>query len=204
MEGLDGAGTTTQAARLAVRLGQAGVPVVSTREPSDGPIGTMIRQAIGRRLVQPDGATLGDEVLALLFAADRCDHIRSTVRPALEQGRWVISDRYVHSSLAYQGASLDREWVAGINREAPPADLVIQIDVPVEVCLERMVRRARPLDIFERERFLEQVVRGYDEAYRLRPDTHVRVDGGRDVDEVALEVWRAVAPLLDHEPSGHP
>ncbi|HLL53606.1 MAG TPA: dTMP kinase, partial [Myxococcaceae bacterium] len=95
LEGLDGAGTTTQCERLASELRSRGFRVLVTREPSDGPVGTMIRQALTGRLGMPGGnGPLAPETLALLFAADRADHLHARVRPALERGEIVISDRY--------------------------------------------------------------------------------------------------------------
>src|SRR5579864_7294663 len=104
LEGLDGAGTTTQLVRLAERLRRAGERVVATAEPTDGPIGALIRQALRRRLVHRDGRALTDESLALLFAADRVDHVAGEIEPALARGQHVLCDRYVLSSLAYQGS----------------------------------------------------------------------------------------------------
>src|SRR4051794_39709628 len=105
IEGLDGAGTTTQTERLATRLREEGHRVLTTREPSDGPVGMLLRQALTGRLTLPGAhAPLADETLALLFAADRTDHLASRVEPALGRGEVVLCDRYVLSSLAYQGA----------------------------------------------------------------------------------------------------
>jgi dTMP kinase len=109
LEGLDGAGTTTQCTALAERLRQAGPEVLTTREPSDGPIGTQIRQALAGRLSLPDRlAPLTAPTLALLFAADRVDHAAAEVEPALARGAVVLCDRDLLGSLAYQTADLLR------------------------------------------------------------------------------------------------
>src|SRR5690554_6701257 len=100
LEGLDGAGTTTQVERLARSLSGEGHRVHTTREPSDGFVGVLIRQALRRRIVERTGRQLSPETLALLFATDRVDHLRDEVEPALSAGGVVISDRYVHSSIA--------------------------------------------------------------------------------------------------------
>ena len=102
LEGMDGAGTTTQAARLAEALRARGVHVRLTREPSDGPIGMMVRQVLTGRIVSPAGRAPGWATMALLFAADRMDHVESEIEPFLLAGGTVISDRYDASSLAYQ------------------------------------------------------------------------------------------------------
>src|SRR5215471_10635383 len=107
LEGIDGAGTTTQAARLSDRLRAEApkVPVRVTREPSDGPIGSLIRQVLTGRIVVPGGRAPGWATMALLFAADRMDHVESEIEPFLAQGGVVLSDRYDASSLAYQSVS---------------------------------------------------------------------------------------------------
>src|SRR3954464_11602121 len=103
LEGIDGAGTTTQVARLAERLRKdGGQPVRVTREPSDGPIGSLVRQVLTGRIVIPGGRAPGGATMALLFAADRMDHVESDIEPFLGQGGIVVSDRYDASSLAYQ------------------------------------------------------------------------------------------------------
>ena len=126
LEGIDGAGTTTQAERLVTALRAEGYRASSTREPSDGPIGTMIRQALKGRLGLPNHAgPLGPQTLTLLFAADRVDHLEAQVLPALDRGEIVICDRYVLSSLAYQGMTLPMEWVSGINAFAARPDITL-------------------------------------------------------------------------------
>lgn len=192
LEGLDGAGTTTQTARLADALRAAGREVVTTREPSDGPVGTLIRHMLSRRVVLPGGERAAPETIAALFAGDRIDHLRATVEPALARGAVVISDRYVHSSLAYQGQECDRDWVLEANRNARDADLTIFVDLPVETCLERIGTRNAARDIYETRAVLERVRAGYEAAIELRPNGVVRVDGTGTIDEVHAAIMRAV------------
>src|SRR5580704_4218459 len=94
LEGIDGAGTTTHVARLADRLRKLRQPVRATREPSDGPVGTLVRQVLSGRIVVPGGRAPGWATMALLFAADRMDHVESEVEPVLGEGGVVLSDRY--------------------------------------------------------------------------------------------------------------
>ena len=198
-EGLDGSGTTTQVQRIAERLRQQSVQCVTTFEPSEGPVGVMIRQALRRRLTLPNGEPLDHRSLALLFAADRIDHLRAIVEPALEQNKVVISDRYVHSSLAYQGATLDPRWVDAINAQARTADLVIWLDVPVEECVRRMNKRGDAQELFEAAETLAQVQQRYVHAMTLRPETIVRVDGTgtpSDVEQRVVQVLRERLPRL--------
>ena len=139
LEGIDGAGTTTQMGKLASRLRAVGNKVVrATREPSDGPIGMMVRQILTGRIVAPGGAP-GWATMALLFAADRMDHVESEIEPILAEGGIVISDRYDASSLAYQSVSSGRggeqavDWIRQLNRHALRPDLTIVLDVSAEL-----------------------------------------------------------------------
>jgi dTMP kinase len=105
LEGIDGSGTTTQVARLAERLRTMHVPVRATREPSDGPVGVLIRQVLTGRVIVPGGRSPGWATMALLFAADRMDHVESEIAPFTAGGGVIVSDRYDASSLAYQSIS---------------------------------------------------------------------------------------------------
>jgi dTMP kinase len=155
LEGLDGAGTTTQLERLSAHLGAR---LHATREPSTGPIGREIR----RHLQGPvDGVQLDPAALALLFAADRLDHLRREIEPQLERGVHVISDRYLLSSLAYQTLGVCRQDVVAYNARARRPDLTLFVDVPVEIAEARRARRGGAAEIFE-ERALQARVR---EAY---------------------------------------
>jgi dTMP kinase len=136
IEGIDGSGTTSQTRAMAAWLGQRGHRVVETREPSRGAIGTLIRQRLSVA-----AAPLDPAALALLFAADRLDHIAIEVEPALAAGAVVLSDRYFLSSLAYQALDCDPAWVRQINARAPRPDLTLLITLPVEVAFARVQRR---------------------------------------------------------------
>jgi dTMP kinase len=152
LEGLDGAGTTTQLQRLAAHLGAR---LHATREPSTGPIGREIR----RHLAGPvEGVQLDPAALALLFAADRLDHLRREIEPQLERGVHVMSDRYLMSSLAYQTLGVPRQDVVAYNARARRPDLTLFVDVPVEVAEARRARRGGAAEIFE-ERELQTRVR---------------------------------------------
>src|SRR5690606_7064266 len=105
LEGIDGAGTTTQVARLTHRLRREKSAARATREPSDGPIGSLVRQILTGRIVVPGGRSPGWAAMALLFAADRMDHVEAEIEPFLAEGGVLVSDRYDASSLAYQSVS---------------------------------------------------------------------------------------------------
>jgi dTMP kinase len=193
LEGIDGSGTTTQAARLVVALRAAGYAVVGTREPSDGPIGVVLRQALTRRLVG-----LSDRALALLFAADRLDHLASVVEPALAEGKLVVSDRYVLSSLAYQGMRLPLRWVETLNASARSADLTLYLEVDPGTAARRRQGRGGTDELFDADEVQRAVARAYGRVVRkhTRAQRVVRVNGRAAPDEVAREILSRVQAVL--------
>ena len=188
IEGLDASGKTTHARRLVRDLKQRGFKAMYTTEPSSGEIGKFIRTYILQRKERVPGA-----VEALLFAVDRVVHLEQRVKPALQKGKIVVSDRYVYSSLAYQGAAgLDLNWIEEINRSAVSPDLAIYIDVSPEILIKRMKWRKK--SVMERL----QVQRKVQEVYlKLVDDGRlVRVDGNRSVNEVARDILTIVLDFL--------
>lgn len=160
LEGLDGAGTTTQARRLVEHLRGRGMKAHGTREPSDGPIGLLIRQMLtGGHAI--DGQSLSQGTFGLLFAADRLDHLQREVDPQLAAGVTVVSDRWYHSSLAYQGTGADRDWITTLNERARKPDLTIFLQVRPEVAAARRVAAGRVQELFEDLRMQEEVAAGY-------------------------------------------
>jgi dTMP kinase len=160
LEGLDGAGTTTQARRLTEHLRAQGQPAHLTREPSDGPIGRLIREMLTGRHTLPDRA-IAQSTFGLLFAADRLDHIQREVEPQLATGSTVISDRWYHSSLAYQGTGADRDWIAALNARARRPDLTIFLEVRPEIAAQRRVAAGRVQELFEDLAMQQEVEAGY-------------------------------------------
>ena len=160
LEGLDGAGTTTQARRLAAHLQARDQPVHQTREPSDGPIGRLIREMLTGHHALPDQA-IGQSTFGLLFAADRLDHLQREVEPQLAAGKTVISDRWYHSSLAYQGTGADRDWITTLNARARRPDLTIFLEVRPEIAAQRRVAAGRVQELFEDLRMQVEVDAGY-------------------------------------------
>lgn len=160
LEGLDGAGTTTQSRRLAEHLRAAGRAVHATREPSDGPIGRLIRELLTGHHAIRDQA-ISQSTFGLLFAADRLDHLQREVEPQLAAGAIVISDRWYHSSLAYQGTGADRDWIATLNARARRPDLTIFLQVRPEIAAQRRVAAGRVQELFEDMRMQQEVEAGY-------------------------------------------
>lgn len=189
LEGLDGSGTTTQAARLAAALRARKAKVRVTREPSDGPVGTMIRQVLYGRIVLPAGRAPGWATMALLFAADRMDHIESEIEPFLAEGGTVISDRYDASSLAYQSVVSGRggpetvEWIRTVNRQAMRPDLTIVLDVAPDVAAARREARGEPTQLYEQnevQRALAVFYRDLDRHMKGDRVVVIHADGGPD------------------------
>ena len=138
LEGIDGSGTTTQAHALVRALEAGGARALYTREPSDGPIGRYIRSILRGEVAHSSG----ERTIAALFAADRLDHWDREIDPALSAGTHVVCDRYVLSSLAYQGVMTDDEpWIAALNAHAPPADPTVLLELsPTEAAQRRALR----------------------------------------------------------------
>ena len=195
-EGIDGAGTTTQARLLARWLERKGRVVHQTAEPSSGPLGNLLRQAMRRRLVGADGEPLDPRAFAALFVADRADHLTGEIEPALARGEDVICDRYVLSSLAYQGLDADLDWVTALNAPMRAPDLTLFLDVDAEVAAKRRAGRGGKAEIYEVDAFLRRVVEAYRNVIKLRPrDGVVTLDGSDTVRAVHTTCRDAVSLL---------
>lgn len=194
-EGLDGAGTTTQARLLADEFDAKGIPVHLTKEPSEGPVGNLLSLVLKRRLVSPSAGRpldpFPDDLLALLFAADRIDHIHAEILPKLREGVVVISDRYLLSSYAYQSLGCDLSWVREINAHALAPDITFLIDVPAPVCLRRIERARWETELFEgleklvvvRKNYLRIAASPIGELMNV-----VRIDGEKEVRQIQKEI----------------
>jgi dTMP kinase len=195
LEGIDGAGTTTQVARLVERLRATNVPVHATREPSDGPVGALAREVLAGR-VGRSGRSPGWATMALLFAADRMDHVESDIEPYLARGIVVVSDRYDASSLGYQsissGAPVQEtmEWIRTINAHALRPDLVVVLDIDPAVAAERRAERGEAPQLYEQDEMQRALATFYRELPRHMPADRVRiVEGTGTVEEVHERVW---------------
>ena len=198
LEGIDGAGTTTQAKLLYQSLLKKGISVQLTAEPSTGPIGSLIRKYLKGEEKFAE-RHLGAHILALLFAGDRIDHLSREIFPALEQGKVVISDRYLLSSLAYQSLECELNWVSVINREAPPPDLTVLLDCPAEIALKRIEQRYLWPELFENLEVQKKVREKYLKlARQLYSDLRIVViDASRPIEEVSREIIREVSNFLE-------
>jgi dTMP kinase len=196
LEGIDGCGKSTQAGLLATRL-----DAVLTFEPG----ATVLGESLRRLLLDRGDVPIAERTEALLMGADRAQHVAEVVRPALEAGRWVVSDRYSASTLAYQGfgRGLDRSeldpLIAWATGDISP-DLNVLVDVPVEVGAAR--RGGEAADRFEGESdaFLQRVAAGYRSLAGAADTPWLVVDGTGRVDEVADAVWFGVNSALGSVP----
>src|SRR5580692_12960403 len=195
LEGIDGSGTTTQLGLIERHLVGRGRRVHATREPSQGPVGRLLREILlgGHRL--PGGAPVDGLAMALLFAADRRDHLAREIDPALAGGADVVSDRYLLSSLAYQAQEAERDWVASLGRELRVPDLTLLLDVPVEVAAARRQAAGRPDERYDADAVQARVAARYRELCAGDPRA-VTLDAGRSVTEVGSAIADAVDRLL--------
>jgi len=185
LEGIDGAGKTTIAKMIVERLDRRGIEARYTMEPTRSLFGRILRDMALESGVDP-------RLEALLFAADRIHHLEKVVKPLLARGVIVVSDRYLHSSLAYQSVTTgDSRWVEELNKFARKPDLGIYLDVRPSEGLKRLKRRKTR---FEDESFLEKVRRRYLEYVRL--GELVRVDAERPLNDVFSEVAMIVEKTL--------
>ena len=199
-EGGDGCGKSTQARLLADALAERGLLVELTREPG----GTPGAEAIRKLLLDPPGSGWSARTEALLFAAARADHVEKKIRPALEAGGWVISDRFLDSSRAYQGAAggLGDEVVLALHEigsQGLRPDLTVLVEVSAEEAARRLAARDAGVSdaIGGRERdYHEAVAAAFLSFAVAQPGSIVVVDGSGTSDAVHARVWQAVEPLL--------
>ena len=194
IEGLDGAGTTTQLKQINLELSKKGYSTHSTFEPTDRPIGRIVRDVLAKRF------NTTPLTLAKLYATDREDHLYNSedgVIHHLEKGEIVISDRYFYSSLAYQGVECEYEVVKQLNTYPHPQVLIF-IDTPVEECVNRINSRGKEKDIFEHNSFLEKVSDNYQKILRELPQdvNLIRIDGSLSVNEITQIIITSLLKIL--------
>lgn len=201
LEGLDGCGSTTQTRRLTSALQARGRAALPTFEPSNGPIGALIRSVLERRLLLTGGTEPWSgrwSTLALLFSADRLDHLDRVVLPALRAGSSVVSDRYDLSSLAYQSVTAaDQDdvlpWIRQLNRYAVRPDLTVVLDLPLEQAAARRRARGGTEELFDADSIQAKLAVAYARSEELVPgDRVVHLSGEGSIDQVTERVLGAV------------
>lgn len=197
-EGIDGSGKSTQIKSLVEQLRNHGLKCYETCEPSEGPVGTMVRQILTGRM-KADG-----RVITSLFAADRLDHLTNEVNglcKEIDRGITVVTDRYYFSNYAYNSVDMDMNWVMECNRlsaELLRPTLNIFLDIPVDVALERISKNRLHTELYEKEERLLAVRKNYFKAFELKKDTErvAIIDANAAPEVVAQRVWEAVKPYI--------
>jgi dTMP kinase len=194
VEGIDGSGIPTQATRLVALLNANGHTAIYTDEPSRGRVGHLIRDLLGTYGDADRKAAL--RVLSLLFAADRVDHFQRVVAPALAQGVTVVSDRWYHSSLAYQRTGVERDWISGLNRYTRTPDVTVFLDVRAEVAQRRREAAGRTQEFFHDGAMQRDAVAGYRATIaelRLEGERIEVVNGEDSVEGVTAAILHELA-----------
>jgi dTMP kinase len=188
IEGIDASGKTTQAHRLVKSLRLKGFDAVYTTEPSTGEVGKLIRRYVLDRKKRVPVA-----VEALLFAADRVDHVEKEIKPSLQRGKVVVCDRYLYSTLAYQGAAgLELNWIEQINRFALIPDFALVLDVPPEIVNKRLKRKKSVMETLPNQQRVHEVYMRMVKEGRLN-----LVDGTKSKEEVAKKILTLVLSFLE-------
>jgi dTMP kinase len=198
IEGTDGSGKSTQAKLLAEKMSANGHKVHLTFEPTNRKIGSLLRNIL-------KGTEIADQTtIAGLFLADRLDHLLNDedgLVKKMADGYTVISDRYYFSSYAYHGVYVDMDWVIACNEMCArilKPDLNIFVDVPTDECMRRIVANRENAELYETNEILKKVRDNYLKAFsKLSDKEHiVTINGGRQIAEVAAEIWEKCSELL--------
>jgi dTMP kinase len=203
-EGMEGCGKSTQAKRLIEHLEQLGIPVVFTLEPG----GTRVGQAIRRVLLDTRNDNLSALAELLLYAADRAQHMEEVIHPALEQGKWIVCDRFADATTVYQGYARGQDMtLIHMLREKTCGgfwpDITFLLDCPVDVGLKRAMRRNETLpddgqDRFEREErpFHEAVKQGYLTLAKKEQERFAVIDATLTEDAIETQIFKHIEPFL--------
>ena len=186
LEGLDGSGTTTQMNNLGKKFVKYGISHQLTMEPTDNPVGKLIRKVLEKEIeVEP-------ETLAALFSADRHEHLfgRNGIKELTENNIWIVCDRYLFSSIAYQSLRCDRDWVLSLNRYPLPEYLFF-LDVPVNECGKRLGTRDK-VELFDKTELQKRILENYEYGFENSINAGVkfhRIDGTEKPDVICKKIW---------------
>jgi dTMP kinase len=193
IEGIDGSGISTQARMLVDYLSRHEHPAMLTAEPSNGPVGQLLKRLLAPGVMAPSPSSL--RILGLLFAADRLDHYQRVVAPALAKGTTVVSDRWYHSSLAYQRTAIERDWIMALHRHTRAPDVTVYLAVKPETGIARRAAIGRRLEYFHDVAIQREVVNGYRATIselRNEGERIELVDGEPDAPTVAADIVRVL------------
>jgi len=199
IEGVEGAGKSTQINFIHDYLVEKGKTVVMTREPG----GTELSEKIRELLLTPSELAMGVDTELLLMFAARAEHIKQRIAPALARGDWVLCDRFVDATFAYQGGGrgVDQQRIQQLAdwtlKDLLPT-LTLLFDLPVELGLKRVVERNEAIDRFEQEKvtFFEQIRASYLESARQNPERIKVVDASVSIPEIQQQLTKLLSPLL--------
>ncbi len=190
-EGLDGSGSSTQSRLLSEKLEANGHAVLLTKEPTgDTPIGKMIREVLQHKWeCSPDG-------LQLLFSADRAEHLKNEIEPALKNDQIVITDRYFFSTIAYGALAVnDVEWLKCLSKHFRVPDVTFLFKLDPKTCIERIQGRGSDFELFEHDEKLTEIWKTYEKIAEEYPNFHI-IDAGKSIEEISEEIWSIVSGKL--------
>jgi len=189
LEGLDGSGLSTQSMMLKEYLLKTGKKAVLTKEQTDNFIGGLIKSSL-KEHIKTSSLTL-----QLMFVADRSHHLESEIEPAIKEGKIVISDRYLFSTLAFGSLDVDIDFLKLINSKFRKPDLTFIIDCSPEVCLERISKERFHSEVYEEKNKLERVRKNYMSLKNYFPNVYI-IDGNRSKEEVFEDVKKIVEKIM--------
>ncbi len=190
-EGPDGSGQSTQAELLKNHLQEKGKSVVLTKEPTkESEASHKISDALNKKI------SISPEKLQEFFVEDRRDHLSKTILPAIENGQFVISDRYFFSTLAFGSLNCDLQWLISINKDFLIPDATFILDVRPEVCVARIQNRGRNVQFFETEEKLKKVLENYKKIAPMFPNIHL-INGERPIEIINQEIIELVSKILN-------
>ena len=195
VEGIDGSGKSTTIREIKRYLESKGEAVYLTAEPTTLATGKIVRNFLSET---NSDTPLIHEMLALSFAADRINHLREEIWPALRKKQTVITDRYFFSSIAYQSLNVSYEWVKGINRFATLPDVLVFIDVSIDKAVERLTKFRTSTEIYEKRELLQQIDRNYREVIKEFEGNLkvIYLNGNLDIDKIYGDIEEKFAPLF--------
>ncbi len=193
-EGLDGSGSSTQSRLLSEKLEASGRPVLLTKEPTDdSPIGKLIREVLQHKWdCSPEG-------LQLLFSADRAEHLKNKIEPALQNGRVVITDRYFFSTIAYGALAVDDvEWLKQLSKHFRIPDITFLFRLNPETCIERIQGRGSDFELFEQHDKLKTIWQTYEKIAEEYPHFHI-IDASESIEAIADAIWTVVSEKMSQQ-----
>ena len=180
---------------LTEKLREQGEKVIETNEPTKGSVGKLVRQVLEKKVILPSDA------LQLLFVADRSDHLKQTIKPALSAGKVVISDRYLWSTIAYGSLNLDKNWLLSLHRYCLYPNISIFLEVKPKTCLQRIGLRGENKTIFEEEEKLRRVWQTYQWLAKKFREDIIIIDGERKPEAISREILNKILNFAGLKPS---